>query len=102
MVIGVFSCVWLTQAALVFSALRKATSHFTKSCGSGRCGTFTSMFSSLLWGWPGESGQKLFVLGGLLRKKDPSYSERKNSLLILSEQTRRIVFCVISICFNGI
>ena len=52
--------------------------------------------------WPGESGQKLFVLGGLSCKKDPSYSARENSLLIPSRQTHRIVFCVISICFNGI
>ncbi|CAI8790101.1 hypothetical protein EMIT0215P_190081 [Pseudomonas serboccidentalis] len=42
--------------------------------------------------WPGESGQKLFVLGGLSCKKDPSYSAKENSLLIPSRQTHRIVF----------
>jgi hypothetical protein len=52
--------------------------------------------------WPGESGQKLFVLGGLSCKKDPSYSAGENSLLIPSRQTRKIVFWVISICFIGI
>jgi hypothetical protein len=36
------------QATLAFNALRNAISNFTMSCGSSRCGTFTSaMFSSL-------------------------------------------------------
>ncbi|BBP56702.1 hypothetical protein PHLH4_02920 [Pseudomonas sp. St316] len=38
----------MDQTTLVFNALRNATNNFSISCGSSRCGTFTSaMFSSL-------------------------------------------------------
>jgi len=38
----------MDQATPLFNALRNAINNFNMSCGSSRCGTFTSaMFSSL-------------------------------------------------------
>jgi hypothetical protein len=57
------------QATLAFNALRNATSNFTMSCGSSRCGTFTSaIFIFLVMVGRGSLAKSCLSLEGLFEK----------------------------------
>lgn len=78
----------MAQATLAFNALRNATSNFTISCGSSRCGTFTFAMCSSLCDSAG-SGRRLCILAGTSRTLP---ARKENSPVTRSRQMLRDSF----------
>ncbi|WP_457970807.1 hypothetical protein M1D68_24290 [Pseudomonas sp. R4-84] len=71
------------QAILVFNARRNATNNLTISCGSSRCGTFTSAIFFFL----------VMVRGC---RKDPPCGARKIVVFVLSGKSEDSFLCDIN------
>jgi hypothetical protein len=69
--------IYISQATLAFNALRNAISNFTMSCGSSRCGTFTSAMFSPCNGSAGSLAKSCASLEGHSEKKIPPTAKRK-------------------------
>ena len=79
-------CAWersKAQATCVFNARRNALSNFTMSCGSSRCGTFTSMLFFLVVDGPESLAKSCGSLEVFPEKKIRPTAQGKIAVLFL-------------------
>ena len=73
----------LSTYAVVFNARRNALSNFTMSCGSSRCGTFTSMLFFLVVDGPESLAKSCGSLEVFPEKKIRPTAQGKIAVLFL-------------------
>lgn len=75
--------------AVVFNARLNATSNFTMSCGSSRCGTFTSMLFFLVVNGPESLAKSCSSLEVFREKKIRPTAQRKIAFLFFPGKPTR-------------